>query len=231
MLISVTDFNSAENVFSGPLQPQWDELEKVLCAMPLHVKASDQAGIQGRAIFDPVGTNYHIKAALTALGWGTNVPIPVDYAFLGTDVDFFKSGLLVEAQFSTYAFLPNNTLRAELFFKAGTLFAGSAVQAIAVITKGRMFPAANSTLYYEQAVKQLSSLAKHKVFDIPLRVVGLTEKTGTPITVKVTTYDEPRYSRTVVTRLDYHCTITPGMRTSRCLLELATIADQEPQET
>src|SRR5690348_2978616 len=54
VIISVTDFNSAETVFSGQLQAEWEELESVLRAMPLHVKASDQAGIQGRAIFDPV---------------------------------------------------------------------------------------------------------------------------------------------------------------------------------
>jgi hypothetical protein len=231
VLISVTDFNGAEDIFSGALQTQWDELENVLRAMPLHVKASDQAGIKGRAIFDPVGTNHYLKSALSGLGWGTNISIPYEYAFLGTDVDFFKAGLLVEAQFSTYAFLPNNMLRSELFFKAGTLFQGAAVQAIAVITKGRMFPAANSTLYYEQAVSQLSSLAKHKLFEIPLRVVGLVEKTGTPIIAKLTKYHNARYSRTVVTQLDHHCIITPGKKARRCFLELAIIADDQPPKS
>jgi hypothetical protein len=63
--------------------------------MPLHIKASDQAGIQGNPIFDPVGTNEYIKAALMKFGWLANIPIPVEYSFLGTDIDFGKAGVIV----------------------------------------------------------------------------------------------------------------------------------------
>ncbi|MFM2063962.1 MAG: hypothetical protein RLZZ507_3633 [Cyanobacteriota bacterium] len=39
---------------------EWEEINTVLSQMPLHIKASDQAGIQGNLIFDPVGTNEYI---------------------------------------------------------------------------------------------------------------------------------------------------------------------------
>ncbi len=95
----------------------------------------------------------HIKLVL---GWLVNIPIPVDYSFLGTDIDFGKAGVIVESQFSNYPFLLNNTLRSELFFKAGTIFAGHPTQLVILITKALMYPASNSTLYYEQAVRQLT---------------------------------------------------------------------------
>jgi hypothetical protein len=225
LIIHATDFNAANAVIGNAYQTEWQELQHVLEQMPLHLKASDQAGIQGTRIFDPVGTNEYIKNALTssALNWAANIPIPAEYNFLGTDVDFFKTGLLVEAQFSNYPFLLNNMLRSELFFKARTTFHGQPVGAVVIITKAHMFPASNSTLYYEQAVNQLASLARNHVFDIPMRLVGLFERTGDPVRIKVTEYDNPRYSRRVVARLDYECTIIPGRRRGRCTLAVRKI--------
>lgn len=198
--------------------------------MPLHLKASDQAGMQGERIFDAVGTNRYIKNALTspALNWGANIRIPAEYNFLGTDVDFGKSGLLVEAQFSNYPFLLNNMLRSELFFKARTQLNGHPVGAVVIITKAHMFPASNSTLYYEQAVNQLTSLAENHVFDIPMRLVGLFETTNAPVIIKVTEYLNPRYSREVVAQLDYDCTITPGTGRGRCTFTVSEIQNVQP---
>jgi hypothetical protein len=225
LIIQITDFNDASTVIADAHIAEWNELERALLEMPLHLKASDQAGIQGRKIFDPVGTNQYIKAALTSseVAWHANFRIPSEFAFLGTDVDFCKSGLLLEVQFSHYSFLSNNLLRSELFFKAKTELAGRAVGAVVLITKGGMFPASNSTLYYEQAVNQLTSLAKNKVFDIPMRLVGLFEVTGEPVHIKVTEYDNPRYSRGIVAQLDYLCTITPGRGHGRCVLEVTEV--------
>ncbi len=189
--------------------------------MPLHIKASDQAGIQGNPIFDPVGTNEYIKAALVNLGWQANIPISAEYSFLGTDVDFGKSGVIVESQFSNYPFLLNNTLRSELFFKAGTIFAGEPTQLVILITKALMFPASNSTLYYEQAVRQLTALAKYNVFDVPIRLVGLFEEENITIPVIWTVYSSTRYSRKVETRISRQCQIKPGKSArSRCILHL-----------
>jgi hypothetical protein len=231
LIIRITDFNGANAVITNSYQAEWQELQRVLEQMPLHLKAPDQAGRQGARIFDAVGTNCYIKNALTnpALNWGANIRIPAEYNFLGTDVDFCKSGLLVEAQFSNYPFLLNNMLRSELFFKARTQLNGHVVGAVVIITKAHMFPASNSTLYYEQAVNQLTSLAKNHVFDIPMRLVGLFERTNAPARVKVTEYVNPRYSREVVAQLDYDCTLTPSRGRGRCMLTVREIQNVQPE--
>lgn len=227
MIIHAIDFNGAAAVIANSHEREWAELQQTLTEMPLHLKASDQAGIQGTRVFDVKGTNQYIKQALTAPGldWGSNIPIPRQYAFLGLSVDFFKSGLLVEAQFSNYPFLLNNMLRSELFFKAKSEFNGRAVEAVVMITKARMFPASNSTLYYEQAVSQLSQLAQNKVFDVPIRLVGLFERTGQPVSIKLTEYDNPRYSRRVVASLNYQCNIIPATGRGRCTFEIDQLDD------
>ncbi len=146
MQIQFQDFNGATEEIAGSYQQQWLELEQVLSALPLHLKASDQANIQGRAIFDPVGTNQHIADELVPLGWRQKIVIPEDFKFLGTDVDFGKNGAVVEVQFSNYPFLLNNTLRSELFFRAQTVFHGAPTGLVIIVTKAGMFPSSNSTL-------------------------------------------------------------------------------------
>ena len=149
ILIQVTDYNAASDIIAAGCQTEWTELERVLLALPVHLKASDQAGIQGHPIFDPIGTNDGIRTGLTAAGgWLSTIPIPQQFAFLGTDVDFGKNGLIVEAQFSNYPFLLNNTIRSELFFKANLNLTGVPTLATVILTKGHMFPASKSTLYY-----------------------------------------------------------------------------------
>lgn len=151
MQIRFTDFNNAGNVVAGTYATEWAEIEHVLTAMPLHLKASDQAGIQGKAIFDPVGTNQHIADQLTTAprSWAGGIPIPAEFSFLGTDIDFGKNGVVVEVQFSNYPFLLNNTVRSELFFRAQTVFHARPTQLVVIVTKAGMFPSSQSTLYYE----------------------------------------------------------------------------------
>jgi hypothetical protein len=104
MLLDWRDFNGADTLLNGLYKTQWDELHSALSKMPLHLKASDQARIQGSLIFDPVGTNYYIKETLVRYRWESKVPIPQEYKILGTDVDFMKGEVLAEAQFSNYPF-------------------------------------------------------------------------------------------------------------------------------
>lgn len=211
MLLRTTDFNAADAVIQKSFARPWRDLVEVLEAMPLHLKASDQARIQGTPIFDPVGTNEHIKTQLEQRGWSAGIPIPREYSFLGTAVDFGREGLLVEVQFSNYPFLSNNTIRSELFFKAGLELGGHRTGAAVIITKAQMFPASNSTLYYEQAVRQLTALTKNRVFDVPVRLVGLFERTEQQIEVCFTDYGA-RYSRAVGKRTSRICLISPGRR-------------------
>jgi len=189
--------------------------------MPLHIKASDQAKIQGNPIFDPVGTNEYIKAAFIQYGWQSNITIPKSYSFLGKEIDFGKAGIIIEIQFSHYSFLLNNTLRSELFFKAETKFNGYLTNLLILVTKALMFPASNSTLYYEQAINQLTALTENQVFDIPIRLVGLFEESNTIVPVIWTEYLSERYSRTVNRRITQQCQIISGSSVlSRCQLRL-----------
>lgn len=189
--------------------------------MPLHIKPSDQMGLQGTLIFDPVGTNEYIKNALVKLQWQTNIVIPAEYRFLGKAIDFAKAGIILEIQFSNYPFLLNNTLRSELLFKAGTSFAQSSTKIVIIITKAQMFPASNSTLYYEQVVQQLTALIQNNVFEVPMRLVGLFEPQNTITSAISTVYKEKRYSRIAESRISCRCQINSGrLPTSRCQIHL-----------
>lgn len=222
MQVEFTDFNGADQAMAANHAADWETLLLQLETMPLHLKHSDQAGFQGSLIFDPVGTNEHLKQALVGKGWRSNLPIAQEFDFLGTDVDFIHNGLLVEVQFSNYPFLLNNTVRSELFFKSKAAFGGNPIDSVVIVTKAHMFPASNSTLYYEQAKNQLSALVKHGVFSVPIRLIRLFEIPNTTVPATFTAYHEARYSRTVVKRDVRQCIIKPGVKsTSRCTLRLA----------
>jgi hypothetical protein len=217
MQIKFQDFNGAGAAIASSYSTQWTELQRVLTAMPLYLKASDQANIQGRAIFDPVGTNQRIADGLTPLGWQQKIAIPENFKFLGTDVDFGKNGVIVEVQFSNYPFLLNNTQRSDLFYRAKTIFHGAPTGLAVIVTKAGMFPSSNSTLYYEQALSQLSALAKHQGFEVPIRLVGLFETIG-QVQAVWTDYSAARYSRTVGARTQRGFDITAG-RSMRCKID------------
>ena len=178
MDIQFADYHGADQAVAGPFADQWRSLHELLLQMPLHLKASDQAGIQGNAIFDPVGTNAYITTNLAQGGWHPKLAIPADLRVWGTDVDFGMRGAVAEVQFSNYPFLLNNVVRSELFYRLQTTFDGVAVGVVFIVTKAGMFPASQSTLYYEQAVAQLSSLSAHNIFTVPVRLVGLFSRMG-----------------------------------------------------
>lgn len=211
MRIRYTDFNGSAEAISSTYSIPWTELADALGGMPLHLKASEQDGIQGNAVFDPVGTNDYIAQALRGSAWSGKIPIPDAFGSFGADVDFAKQGMVVEVQFSNYPFLLNNTIRSEMFFRAGTVFHGAPTGLVVIVTKSGMFPSSNSSLYYEQAISQLTALVAQSVFTVPLRLVGLYEEPG-PVTATWTTYPG-RTSRTVHARETRTVTITQGAST------------------
>jgi hypothetical protein len=220
MVVRFVDFNSADNIIDQQFASQWSDVHDVLAAMPLHVKSSDQAGIQGSPIFDPVGTNEHIKAGLIHRDWSPCIPIPRENSFLGTNIDFGKDGVIVEAQFSNYPFLLNNALRSELFFRSHHPLSGRPTGLLILITKAHMFPSSNSTLYYEHAENQLSALVSNHIIGIPIRLVGLFEHEGTTIMATFTEYESARYSRAVAIRTNRQCMIRSGRGAkSRCIFD------------
>ena len=170
------------------------------------MKASGQKDKGASPIFDPVAANAMIKAALLPLGWKTNVAIPEEVSFLGTDVDYLHSGLLAEAQFSNYPFLSQNVLRTALFIRSNTLFDGAPIIALVIIVKAHMIPASNGVANYEQAVSLVTSLIKHRVVDLPTRVVGLFAAQGVPVPAVWSEYPSARSRRP--TSQPAACTLT-----------------------
>lgn len=182
-MIKFTDFNGASTVISNYCSAEWNQISSVLAAMPLHIKPSGQSGVLGNPVFDPVATNEYIKTELVKLGWLARIPIPPMYQFLGTDVDFGSAGAIVEVQFSHYSSLLNNTVRSQFFYNTKTPLTGQPVSVVIIVTKSQMFPAALSSLSYEQAVNQLTLLAAH-LFNVPLRIVGLFNQRNTTVPAK-----------------------------------------------
>lgn len=211
MELEIRDYNGSDTVIATTHAGQWADVESVLTAMPLHLKASDQKGKQGNPIFDPKGTNRYIRKELVdRLKWRGAIPIPGEFDFLGTDIDYGKDGMIMEVQFSNYPFLLNNMLRAEFFFQSKTLLTGKPTGVSVIVTKGGMFPSSNSTLYYEQAVKQLDALHKFNMFNVPIRLIGLVLERVAVVNATWTEYDDPRYSRTVVSETTRRCSIGSG---------------------
>lgn len=214
MDIKITDYNDPDAILGATLAQEWQQVLTTIEKMPLHLKASDQKGRQGSLIFDPVGTNAYLKARLATYNWRAT-KIEPEYAFLGIDVDFAKSGVILEAQFSNYPFLLNNLIRSELFFREAVQFDGAPMSVVVIVVKAAMFPASNSTLYYEQAVNQLNGLAKFKLFKVPVRLIGLFSPTSHGVDANFTSYTASRYSRTVSETTPIKCDITIGSK-GRC---------------
>lgn len=165
--------------------------------MLLQVKESDQAGKRGELIFNPVGTNAVLEENLGSKGW-IKIPLPPEYTFFGVGIDFGKLNVCVEAQFSNYPFLINNALRSEVLFRDRVpLIGGLEMQALVIITKAKHFPSSNSTLHFEQACEHLSGLSKHKLFSMPVRLVGLDIEKNDEVLATLTQYTSSRYSRDI----------------------------------
>jgi len=212
MKFKYIDFNGADKLLGAKFANEWDTLEKVFSSMPLHLKASDQKGKVGANIFSTVGTNNFIKQKMVRKGWNSSILIPEKLDYLGTDVDFSSNGLFLEVQFSNYPFLTNNVIRSELFFKTKASFISGKFEMLIIVTKAGQFPAGNSSLYYEQAVKQITGLEENKMFSVPIRLVGLFECVGSTVPCVYGKYSAPRYSRTIIKTKKNMCQILPGKR-------------------
>jgi hypothetical protein len=196
MRLEIADFGRSARAIESRFAEQWGELEQALLSMPLHVKSSDQRGIQGTLIFDPIGTNRFLVDRLSP-PWH-RLLIPAEHREWGTDVDLAYRGVLLEVQFSNYPFLVNNLLRAVVLRRAGVLVDGFPIGVVVVVTKTHEIPASQSTLYYEQAVRQTSALVRAEVLPFPIRLVGVGVPVEQEILVTRTQYLETRHSRTVV---------------------------------
>lgn len=160
-----------EKKYNG-FSEQDDVIEK-LQGLHLHLKPSHQKNKNFSPIFDPIGTNSSINQILTP-DWEYRLKIPKNYKDLGTDVDYYKDGSILEVQFSNYPYLANNLLRSEVFFKSNELIFKDKVKNLTFIIKGKKLPSSNSTLSYEQAENQLDIWSENEMFSIPVRLIGIT---------------------------------------------------------
>lgn len=214
--VDTWDYNNAGQVIAASYANEWQQLHAALTAMPVHLKASDESGIQGSPIFDPIGTNQAIMNALVPQGWHPKVPILPPFKVMGKDVDFAKNGVLVEVQFSNYPFLINNVLRSEMFHKAQTVFHQQPTGVVIVVTKAKVFPASQSTLYFEQAKSHLDELAALNSFSVPVRLVSLGVDAPSQIQAIWTQYTADRHSRTVANQTLRNFTVSvPSPRGGR----------------
>lgn len=174
---------------------QIEEVESVLKKLTLTVKLSGQAGKSSKYVFDPIAANGFITNGLFAKAW-ERIPIPSTWRPLGKDIDAGKLGVWGEIQFSNYPFFINNIVRANAMFLAKeSLPPMGRINSVVIVTKSKMFDAAQSTLYYEQAVNQLELLASQ--ITVPVRIYGLTVPFGAKVNAVATKY-QGETSRTVV---------------------------------
>lgn len=198
MEFETADFNGAGDHFAGEGAPEWEDAAEILEAAVPRFQPSRQAGKEGDPIFDPKGTNLALREAASQKGW-IAIPVPAALQAFGNDWDGGKSGTLAEWQFSNYPYLWNNVIRTEAVFKQQSDLVGvHRVSALLIVTKSGVFPASNSSLYYEQAEAQLELVTELEVFDVPIRLVGLSiPPESDEFAAEWTTY-ESRTSRTPV---------------------------------
>ena len=192
------DYNFNESFISSK-QETLGELDLIVSELDIFLKNSDQQGKKQSLIFDPIGTNHSLKELLSLKNWVCNLKIPNKFNSLGKDIDFYKDNVLLEVQFSNYPFLLNNIIRSELFHKNEAIL-NKKIHGLIIITKVHAFPSSNSTLYYEQAKKQIDLLAENNLFTIPLRLIGLSCDENNENLITWTEYKAQRYSREIFKR-------------------------------
>ncbi|MDT9689852.1 hypothetical protein Q5762_16195 [Streptomyces sp. P9(2023)] len=199
MLYEIADFFGADDYFSTEGAEEWSEIQSVLDGLTLQLQPSGQAGLDGKAIFDPKGTNKALTEGAAAFGWG-KISLPPDLTAFGTDWDAGKNAVLAEWQFSNYPFLWNNIVRSQVVARNGWLLAGmmDSPKALLVVTKSGCLPASQSTLYFEQGKAQLEKARATLDLDLAIRLVGLTiEPNATTVSASWNNY-AGRTSRSVV---------------------------------
>jgi len=204
----IFDFNGAAEYFADRGASEWAQIAEIIDRLVPCLQPSDQAGIQGSPIFDPKATNLALIRDAAAMGWH-RVPVPPALRAFGDDWDGGKNRTLAEWQFSNYPFLWNNVIRTEAVFQQGLPLVGlERVEALLIVTKSGVFPSSNSSLYYEQAKAQLDVVTTLDVFDVPIRLIGLSIPQNAERFDCTWTAYAARTSRTVVTTVPCEIAVT-----------------------
>jgi hypothetical protein len=218
----VEDFNDADTYFSKEGKSNWEELSQIFKSLQLQLQVSDQAGKQDTLIFDPKGTNAKLTSMASEKGW-QKIPVPLDLQPFGKDWDSGKGSVLAEWQFSNYPFLWNNIIRSEAIFQSQDQLPQltSPAKALVIVTKSGSIPSSNSTLYFEQAFAQISTVTKLGVFRVPIRLVGLAvPESASYVQCALNSY-LARYGRETETSVDTQIEINwgrPGQYGNRSMI-------------
>jgi len=173
VIFDITDFNNSSQYFRSHGRQEWDDISDIISNMPLYLQPSQQSGIVGNAIFDPKATNNYLTTNTHQRSWRT-IHVPPQLQMFGKHWDSGKNGTLAEWQFSNYPFLWNNIIRTEAVISSNTNLNNNVLpKGLIIVTKSGMIPSSNSTLYYEQARAQISSVISLNVFKLPIRLIGL----------------------------------------------------------
>ncbi|HEV2974439.1 MAG TPA: hypothetical protein VGX69_05520 [Solirubrobacteraceae bacterium] len=223
MFAEIADFNGADQYFKGPGSAEWAAIAKIVDKLRPSFQPSRQAGIRGEPIFDPKATNFALSSAALRRGWNV-VPVPATLREFGDHWDAGKSGTLAEWQFSNYPYLWHNVIRTQAVFQQRTPLSGlAATEALIFVTKSGVFPSSESSLYYEQAKAQLAAATRLNVFDVPIRLVGLSIRPGQRRFKATWTVYPARTRRKIVTQGPVEILVTWTKKKSKYEAPMATL--------
>jgi len=192
----VVDFNGAERYYHGSGAREWTDLNEIVTEMPLYLQGSLQAGRIGSAVFDPKATNLHLKAKLRQEVGGPSQSQETSRRLVTTGTAARVKRLLSGS---------SRTIVHKTRLKLPEM---SPIKGLIIVTKSGLFPAAQSSLYFEQAEAQLASATALGIFTIPIRLVGLTIKSQVDEYEAVWTEYADRTSRTALRKVRIRTKVT-----------------------
>jgi len=165
----ICSVNDGEDLLRTKFPSEHRDICTVLSTIVCPMKESQQSGKQGVWIFDPIGMNAILREQLTMRGWKAKVPL-AERRKAGNDVDFYKNGVVIEAQFGNFAYLQSDVARLEALHTGVVQLRGSPpVELGVLITVQKNMPRANSVSDFEIATTRAVIIAR----TIPLVVFGL----------------------------------------------------------
>jgi hypothetical protein len=146
------------------------ELLEMIKQNSMYVEISSQRDRSTQINISVTKMNEIFAQELEKKGWERGIKIPGNYSALGKEFDFGKSQTLLEIQFSHYAFFYNNLIRFFLVYSKEILEL-SKYRNFILICRVNRIKSANSSLYYEQAIKMYELC--QNILKIPLVIIGL----------------------------------------------------------
>lgn len=170
MRFAVHSFNGGVAFLEQEKIDPWRQLLELVAASAYQMQGCGERKRVGEPIFSPSMNNATLRAGFAREGWLCGVPLLTPTPASGRDVDFYKQGVVVEAQFSHYGLLQGDFARMEgLYTGPLALRGGLSVECGVVIVVNRAMPTSQSVSRADQAVGRAAPLAP----TIPVAVVDV----------------------------------------------------------